>query len=66
MLTLFEKDYPWSETCCMNIGKNEFKSCDKIATSWFLHDEDICSYCNDHPYVCGEPITKEKFEKLKI
>jgi hypothetical protein len=33
MILKFLKDYEWPESCCMNVGKNGFKSCDKIATS---------------------------------
>lgn len=41
------------KTCCKNVGIQGFVSCDKPATHWYLHDEDICSYCEEHDYQCG-------------
>lgn len=45
------------ESCCMNIGgAGPIKFCDKPATHWYQHNEDICSYCDEHDYQCGAPI----------
>lgn len=48
-------------SCCKNVaGLGEpFRSCDKPAAYWFKHNEDICSYCFEHRYVCGEEIKNE-------
>ncbi len=43
-------------TCCSNIGDSVFKSCDKPALYWYKHNDDICSYCEEHNYQCGEQI----------
>lgn len=45
------------KTCCMNIAKGgPFQACDKPAVYWYKHNEDICSFCIEHNYQCGEPI----------
>lgn len=50
-----EQELP--KTCCMNVAKdNSFQACDKPAVYWYKHNEDICSFCIDHNYQCGEPI----------
>lgn len=44
-------------TCCMNVGgAGPFKSCNKPAATWYRHNDDICSYCEEHDYPCGEAI----------
>lgn len=53
-------------TCCMvikhgNDGKLVF--CDKLAESFYKHNGDVCSYCKEHDYVCGEPLAEEQVEK---
>lgn len=42
--------------CCMNIAIGKFKACGKPAKTFYKHGEDICSYCEEHDYCCGEPI----------
>lgn len=51
-----EEDEPLPTTCCMNVGVDVYVSCDKPAVHWYRHNEDICSYCEEHDYQCGEPI----------
>ena len=48
------------KTCCKNAAKGDepFRSCGKPAAHWFLHDEDICSYCDEHKYTCGIPLAE--------
>jgi hypothetical protein len=42
----------------MNVGgAGPFQSCDKLATHWYQHDEDVCSYCDKHDYQCGQAIS---------
>jgi len=43
-------------TCCKNIGTNGIKFCNKPAKHWYLHEDNICSYCEGHNYVCGTKI----------
>jgi hypothetical protein len=38
-------------------------SCGEVATHWYLHGADICSYCDRHDYPCGTPLTPLKEEK---
>lgn len=46
-------------TCCMNVGEpGKAKSCDAKATKWYRHNSDVCSFCDDHPHVCGTPVTE--------
>jgi len=42
--------------CCKNIGIDKFQACGKPAKTFYKHDDDICSYCEEHDYCCGEPI----------
>jgi hypothetical protein len=42
--------------CCKNVGVDKFQACGKPAKTFYKHDEDICSYCEEHDYCCGEPI----------
>lgn len=44
--------------CCMNVGGHSVKWCGQEATVWYKHygTEDICSYCEQHDYDCGEKI----------
>ncbi len=30
--------------------------CGKLACHWYMHNGDICSYCEEHNYACGEKI----------
>ena len=56
-------DFP--TTCCSNISNSDyegFQSCDETAMYFYLHNEDICSYCEKHNYVCGEQLNKELFK----
>jgi hypothetical protein len=49
------------KTCCKAIYDSGTKypcPCDKPATRWYLHNEDICSFCEEHNYVCGIPIAE--------
>ena len=55
-------DFP--TTCCSNISGpdyEDFQPCDESACHFYLHNEDICSYCEEHNYVCGEQLNKESF-----
>jgi hypothetical protein len=46
-------------TCCKNVAvRGPFQSCGKTATHWYHHNDDICSYCDQHDYQCGTPIRK--------
>lgn len=59
MITMSPDDLP--TLCCKNVATNgPFKSCEKVATHWYLHNGDVCSYCDEHDYVCGEPIKRVK------
>lgn len=64
MREIKHRDFP--RHCCKNVatGKGDrkqsfrseaepIKSCDKLAKYWYLHNDDICSYCVEHNYVCG-------------
>lgn len=42
--------------CCKNVGDVYFKACGKPAVHFYLHDRDICPYCEEHNYACGEKI----------
>lgn len=46
--------------CCKVIGQGAIDQppviCGKPAVRWYRHGEDVCSYCEEHPSVCGEPI----------
>ena len=42
--------------CCKNVGVDKFQACGKPAKTFYKHDEDICPYCEEHDYCCGEPI----------
>ena len=46
--------------CCKNVGGDgPFKPCGAFATHWYTHSgnaEEICSFCDEHNYVCGIPI----------
>lgn len=46
----------------MNIGNEGFIACDKPATFWYRHNDDICSYCDEHNYACGEMVRPDKNE----
>lgn len=45
---------PFSSKCIARYGI----TCDKPATHWYLHNNDICSYCDEHNYICGEDLNK--------
>lgn len=55
------EDFP--ETCCKVTSQEPFKLCNKEATHWYLHNRDICSYCEEHDYQCGVKIIKDLNEK---
>lgn len=40
--------------CCKNVGAEVFRSCDKPAVFFYRHGDSICSYCEEHNYVCGQ------------
>ena len=55
--------------CCKNIGSASFKSCEEETTHWYIHkysklDFAICSFCNEHNYLCGDEISKDVAEYL--
>ena len=54
------------DTCCRNAaherGLEGFVPCGETATKWYLHGQDICSYCDRHDYPCGHPLTPLKEE----
>jgi hypothetical protein len=57
---------PLPTTCCMNVGGHgTFQSCGKTATHWYHHNEDVCSYCDEHDYQCGEPLPFTNIEEPK-
>lgn len=44
-------------TCCKNIGgAGPIQLCEKPATHWYLHNDEVCSFCDEHDYQCGTPI----------
>ncbi len=53
-------DFP--TTCCSNIDGSDLQSCNENARYFYLHNEDICSYCEKHNYICGEQLNKEMFK----
>jgi hypothetical protein len=44
------------KTCCMNVGTDGYKACGLPAAHWFRHDTDVCSYCPQHKYQCGDTL----------
>lgn len=51
--------YKLPKTCCSVTGKDQNDNiifCDELAKHWYIHNNDICSYCEEHNYVCGEEI----------
>ncbi len=52
----WQPDMELPETCCKNVGAQNFIACNKPATHWYQHNQDICSYCDEHDYQCGTPI----------
>ena len=42
--------------CCKNVGLDGYKACGKPAWSWYWHGVDLCSYCEEHDYVCGTQV----------
>ena len=42
--------------CCKNVGSDKFEPCNRKAKTFYKHGEDICSYCEEHDYCCGEQI----------
>lgn len=46
------------ELCCKVIGSKDNKpiTCDKEAKHLYIHNDAVCSYCDEHDYVCGEKI----------
>ena len=53
-------DFP--TTCCSVIGGINYETCDEVACYFYLHNEDICSYCIKHNYICGEELNKEQYK----
>ena len=52
--------YVWRElpkACCKNVGVDVFRSCGAQAAHWYQHEGNICSYCREHNYGCGTPIS---------
>jgi len=41
------------KTCCKNVGTECVGFCNKPAQHWYKHNEDICSYCDEHKCECG-------------
>lgn len=48
--------------CCINTTKTSTDVgdpsvwCGKPAVKWCLHNNDVCSYCQEHDYTCGQRI----------
>lgn len=40
------------------------KCCDEPSKNYYLHNGLVCSYCDEHNYACGEPITEKKASYL--
>jgi len=57
--SLKSADFP--TTCCKNVG-GHYEICDEVACHFYLHNEDVCSYCEEHNYVCGEELNKELYK----
>ena len=55
------------KTCCRVVGMNDkgLAFCSAPALYWYQHNEDICSYCEEHNYVCGEQILRPAKNKRK-
>ena len=46
-----------SGTCGKNVGGcGSFVACGKPAVRWYKHNDDVCAWCADHDYVCGDPM----------
>lgn len=50
--------------CCKNIGHDRYKACGQPATLFYAHNGDVCPYCPEHDYPCGELIPPEKVEQV--
>lgn len=50
-----EANHPLPATCCKNVsdGSVVFVACGAPAAFWYLHGDDVCSYCAKHNYQCG-------------
>lgn len=55
--TIKLSDFPTE--CCSYIWG---KCCDKPAEHFYFHNKNICSYCEEHNYSCGELLLKENFK----
>ena len=33
--------------------------CEKHAKTFYLHNDDICCYCAEHDYQCGEQVSED-------
>lgn len=49
------------DKCCKCTGNGpdgRALYCGEPTTNWCLHNEDVCSYCEKHRYVCGVQLVK--------
>lgn len=46
--------------CGKNISNNQYLACGAQARYFYLHDKDICCYCEKHNYQCGKALTLEE------
>jgi hypothetical protein len=44
--------------CCKNVGFDGFVACGRPATKFYRHGDSICSYCDEHDYVCGQSLER--------
>lgn len=57
LLAEWEKSSHLPKSCCSMVG-GEF--CNKEAAFWYHHNGSVCSYCVEHNYCCGFPLSKDK------
>lgn len=47
-------------TCGSNKAPSGYVACGQPAEHFYLHNGDLCAYCTEHKYVCGDPQTREQ------
>jgi hypothetical protein len=47
--------------CIMNVAlpSEVFRACMEVASHHYLHNGDVCSYCEKHNHTCGTPLSTE-------
>lgn len=69
ILDAYDRSHPMKEATageitCVRYVPPTYTPCGKVAVTFCLHNGDVCAFCAEHHYICGETLTREQAVQL--